>query len=701
MLIFKIRGIDSWEYLVYTIGLSVSFIMFAGLAVNWILPWLNITDKPLSLWPILICFDIILLIMGFFAFIRNKTMRFEPRSPKFSLLDRIFIIIPMFFPFMAVIGAFLLNNHGTNIITMIMLGLIAVYVLLIVIFRDHLDENVYPWAILMMSLSLLLMYSMRSWYISGYDITEEYRIFSIIQDYSYWNISLINHGYNTCLSITILPILVNLFIKITNEYLFKFIFQILFSLLPLTVYLLSKRFSNQLLAFLATFFFIEQFQFMHQMPSLIRQEIAFVFFGLILLVLFSKDLPSNIKKLLFVIFGFSMIVSHYSTSYIALAIFLLAYFLTFFYKLYENRKIKRGKIKEHEREKFYLTGVLVLLLLIFGFLWIAQLSNNTNGLVEVISNTIINSNKMFNLDMKSSSVLNSLWTNRVSYNYETLNNYIVNISPINNTINSTKDYTPRLIYSKNIDIKNKVIYNIFLYSHAILANIIKLSLIIGSLFIFIRKNREITKEYGIIVLLNVLLVVLLILLPYVSFSYNFERLYQQSLIILSLMSIFGIIFLLKIFFRKERIIYLIMVLILLFYFFTLNGFFYQIIGGVAYSNLNNFGDDFLKEYAKLSEFSSSRWLELNYNLVSFVQTDNTARLRLFTFSRVDNLKIINRIIPSSIKSESYIYSSETNIIEERAFSSYSGRSISYNYPIDFLDNNRNKIYTNGGSEIFK
>src|SRR3989344_8879378 len=60
MLIFRIRSGGFWEDLVYTIGFSVAFIMFAGLLVNWDLPFLGITDKPLSLMPILISFDILL-----------------------------------------------------------------------------------------------------------------------------------------------------------------------------------------------------------------------------------------------------------------------------------------------------------------------------------------------------------------------------------------------------------------------------------------------------------------------------------------------------------------------------------------------------------------------------------------------------------------------------------------------------------------
>src|SRR3989339_302695 len=214
MLCFKIRNIDFWEYLVYTVGLSISFIMFAGLIVNWTLPWLNITDKPLSLFPILICFNIFLIILGIIAYKINKD--FKPRDftlPKFDTLNNIFFTIPMFFPVLSILGAFLLNNHGPNILTMIMLGGIAVYVLLLTIFRK-----------------------------------------------------------------------------------------------------------NNLVIFLGAFFFIIQPYFI---AIQIRQAIAFVFFSLLFLIYLEKDLSLPTHKLFFVIFGISMIVSHYSTSYIALVLLVI------------------------------------------------------------------------------------------------------------------------------------------------------------------------------------------------------------------------------------------------------------------------------------------------------------------------------------------------------------------------------------------
>ena len=212
MLMMKIREVGFWEYLVYVIGLSVSFIMFAGLAVNWILPWLHITDKPLSTWPILICFNIFLLSFWIIAYLRNKDLKpINLNLPKLDPLNQIMFIIPMCFPVLAILGAFLLNNHGPNYLTMIMLGGIAIYVFCIVLFRKKLNPNIYPWALWMISISLLLSGWLRSWYVSGVDINEEYYIFQLIKENGYWSMSLLSHAYNAMLSVSLLPTILSSF----------------------------------------------------------------------------------------------------------------------------------------------------------------------------------------------------------------------------------------------------------------------------------------------------------------------------------------------------------------------------------------------------------------------------------------------------------------------------------------------------------
>ncbi len=333
MLCFRI-SVNFWEYLVYTIGLSVAFIMFAGLIVNWTLPLLNITDKPLSLYPILICFDIFLIILGIVAWKRNKGFLHEVTVPKLDRLNNIFFIIPMFFPVLAILGAFLLNNHGPNILTMIMLGSIAVYVLLLVIFRKHLNENIWPWTILMISISILLSWWLRSWFISGVDSNLEYFVFQITKQKLFWSINNYRNAYNAMLSLTILPTILSNILKINDQFIFKLIFQIIFSFVPLIMLLVFRKFiKNNTLIFLGALFFIIQPYFI---AIQMRQAIAFIFFSLLFLILLENDLRLSIHKLFFIVFGISMIVSHYSTSYIALALLLLINSVNILYKRWKK-----------------------------------------------------------------------------------------------------------------------------------------------------------------------------------------------------------------------------------------------------------------------------------------------------------------------------------------------------------------------------
>src|SRR3989344_5610455 len=198
MLIFRIRSVGFWEYLVYTIGLSVAFIMFAGLLVNWDLPFLGITDKPLSLAPILVSFHILLLIMWVYAILRSADLKpLEIKPIKLDTRNKIFFIIPMLFPVLSILGAFLLNNHGPNILTMIMLGGIALYVLFLVLHRDKLNENVFPWALWMIGLSLLLMFSLRSFYVFGSDLSSEYGVFKATANNFHWSIENYKSSYNS------------------------------------------------------------------------------------------------------------------------------------------------------------------------------------------------------------------------------------------------------------------------------------------------------------------------------------------------------------------------------------------------------------------------------------------------------------------------------------------------------------------------
>jgi uncharacterized membrane protein len=341
MLMLKIRKIGFWEYLVYTIGLSIVFLIFAGLAVNWTLPWLHITDEPLSLTPLLTSFDVILSICGLIAYKRNKAISLKIKVPQLDWLNKVFFTFPIVFPLLSILGAITLNNGGPNYLTMFLLFAIAMYVCSVVLLRRRVNDDIFPFSIFCIGLSVLLATSMRGWILSGHDVISEYHVFQLTKSQFHWSMSNLRDPYNACLSITILPTIFSMFLHVNDYYIYKLVFQIIAAMIPINIFLFLRRFSTSLNAYLASFFFVSQFVFSGDFPFLIRQEIATVFFTLSFVVLFDRNVPQMERELIFIFFAFSMAVSHYSTTYIALGLMFITYLIYFVF-----RKLSGGLLPE-------------------------------------------------------------------------------------------------------------------------------------------------------------------------------------------------------------------------------------------------------------------------------------------------------------------------------------------------------------------
>jgi len=708
ILCFKIRTVKFWEYLVYTVGLSIAFIMFAGLAVNWTLPALGITDKPLSLWPILICFNIFLLALWFVALYRNKDLKpFDVTIPKLDAINRIFFIIPLIFPLLSVLGAFLLNNHGPNILTMIMLGGIAIYVLFLVIFRKKMNENVWPWALWMIGLALLLSGWMRSWFVSGSDISLEYWVFQMTKNNSIWELSNFNNAYNAMLSINILPTILSNFVPINNQFIFKFFIPILFSLITIIVYTLSKRILPNLPSFFSGLLFLSMPDFINWSSIPIRQEVALIFFGIMILLLFTKDIPGVTRKILLSIFGASMIVSHYSTSYIALLLFILVYIFNLIFKLSETQKIKKGELPFSERFEFYLTGALILFLLIFGFLWYFQVTHTGDGLVKFSRESLSNFGNLFSEDTRPKEatdpilgIFNKLNLEKVikDYKNESLQYSISNTSEgfsEDRFYNYNIRYVPSEILDPNISSINILSFNHYLKQ--ILSKIFQFFILIGLIYLIFQNNMDL--DIKNIFIVSGFIVFIFLFLPLFTVYYNITRFIQQILIILAPISILGG----RIFFAKLRINYILgLSLLLIFFILVFSGFVSQICGGdIAKVQLNNLGWDYNANYMLTQDYFGANWI--NNEKKNFrVYAEGIANLKLNSYGGELNEDNINRnVIPHRISKKDYVYLSYINNIKEMGVFSMNGVKVSYNFPKIFLNENKDKIYCNGGSQIFK
>lgn len=737
MLMLKIRKISVWEYLIYTIGLSLALLMFGGLFVNLVFPLVGV-NEPLALIPMLIAFDIFFIISWIIAYRRNKEIFFEIKLPKLSISNKFFFIIPVVFPLLSIMGATTLNNGGPNYLTMAMIGGIVVYFFFLIFFRKKLNNNVYPWGILMISIALLLSYSLRSWHLTGGDISLEYYVFQLTKSLSHWSSFQFNDPYNTCLSITILPTVLSNFLNISDEYIYKVIFPLIFSFSVIGLYLLMKRYMKNIPSLLSIFFFVSQLPFLLWITAIARQEIALYFFMLFLLVIFNNNFELKIKEIFFLIFGFSLIVSHYSTAYITLFLLSFAFIVShlikkfiFRWNKYLRRKKKRITPLKITSTRYFVPLRLILMLLLFAFFWYSIFTQTTVSLNQIVKNNVDNLQEEY----RSSSVRDAFSINPFSNIYTTTDQDVFDYSEYTRAAYSEMEdldlYRPDeiaeyYIYPVHTEINpipNNLIYNIMLIIQKITTTTFKLSFFIGAIYILIilfmkrisvelidielkirmkttdAEVQMIDIEYLSLIIGSIIILFVIILVPFISLEYNFERLYLQTLYILILPALLGMKLIL-ILFKKFKADMLIILLLIVFYLLYNTGFTTQIVGGEPSEILNNYGILYIQDYTHDSEVKSIEWLSDNRDKNSLIYIDKASERKLMAYGNiVEGLK--RDILPSAIDRRAYVYLGYSNVANKVVLELFKGKVILYNLPENFLSNNKNLLYNNQYTEIYK
>jgi len=206
MLYVPLRELGLWPRLLVAVGLSVLELMLLGLAINTFLPLFGV-ERPLDSAPVLWAFVTSMLLLLAFSWVRLPTITFS--LPRYILartrLDAVFILVPILLVLMSIVGTLRLNNDEGNTLVLFMLSGVAVYSVFLIRYAEHLGRHVLPTALFFIALAVLLMTSLRGWYISGHDIQREFFVFSLAKDAGVWDIATYRDAYNACLSITILP----------------------------------------------------------------------------------------------------------------------------------------------------------------------------------------------------------------------------------------------------------------------------------------------------------------------------------------------------------------------------------------------------------------------------------------------------------------------------------------------------------------
>lgn len=131
ILILNLKGMNPVKKVVLSVGMSISFLMIIGLALNSLYPLLN---QPLSFTPVFVTLNLFVVLLSVAAYWRNRNVLEDDFGFKLDLKDKLRspLIFPFSFPLLAILGTYLMNTTQNNVLLLIMLLLIPLYLVAVV-----------------------------------------------------------------------------------------------------------------------------------------------------------------------------------------------------------------------------------------------------------------------------------------------------------------------------------------------------------------------------------------------------------------------------------------------------------------------------------------------------------------------------------------------------------------------------------------
>ena len=350
------------ETILYSVGLSIASLMFIGFFMNIVYPFIGIND-PISFLPLIITVSLFVIILIFLSYLVDQ----RENDTGLINMGNLFspsVLLLCSFPFLVILSTYALNHYNNNILQMTMMLIIALFPLVAL---KWVPKKLFPLMIFVTSISILLHTTLISPYIWGADINTEYYLSSLVMKGGSWS-STIESNVNAMLSIVMLAPIFSILSNISLNWCFKVVYPFFFSLVPLSLFVLYKKMTTSKIAMLACFFFVFVNAYFTTMPSSARQEIAELFLVLIIMLMITDNIKGRTRSFLLVIFGLSLVISHYGLAYIFLIILILAYLFKFI-----NSKLEKSNFNDYR----LLNNLYPLLLLVFALAWFMYISGSS------------------------------------------------------------------------------------------------------------------------------------------------------------------------------------------------------------------------------------------------------------------------------------------------------------------------------------
>ncbi|HEU5186971.1 MAG TPA: DUF2206 domain-containing protein [Candidatus Saccharimonadales bacterium] len=691
--------------LVYSFGLSILVLMLSGLLANQLLPLFG-WNQPLNVWGVLGAWNVVAIGLIAAAIHTNRRPlqinRWSPKSwtkPTWAVFG-----FSLLLPCLAAFGAFRLNNGGDALFAEITLWCLAATIGYCIIVRRRLPDGLLAWLIFVIGLTVLLMTSLRGWDMVGHDIEREFRVYTLTHLNSLWDISLNRDPYNACLSITILPQMLGQLLHVSGLIVFKVILQVIFAVCPVILFILLRQYTTKLGALIGVLLFICYPTFINDSAMLTRQGVAYLFFALSLLII-SNHAQKLRYKLLFLLCAMGAILSHYSTAYMFVALFILAMVFKFGVMWWLRRKQPKPRPKV---KGTVLSPLFAALLFLMTFIWYAQITATSSGLIVTLQKSVSHLPQLFSDDNKSTDTATALFFAGGKTQVDLYESYLSGSREITTKMADALRYLPGLtsddlpitplgLKAQAIGLSPSLIATLRLNFAKVLQVLALGSVVYVTYRLLKKKANTLDPDFICLSIAGVTILGLMVVLPVLSINYGVLRAFQQALIFLILPITLLIVALTRRIWPHLKTVVATLGMTFLFLLFT--GMFAQLLGGVGPSlSLNNQGLYYGLFYTSAADTRAFAWMKDHIKKGNDVRAVNFNRAIMhdpqYPFTRVG-------ILPTQIGADTFVYADPAQVVARKIYLYHESSPLIMTFPLDFYDNTKNRIYSTPSTRIYR
>ena len=671
LLLFK-NKYEAINLLLLSIGLSLSFVMILGFLTDWLFFSLEVS-LPLSLKCIILSFNSAIFLMIFIIIHNKPNDKFILTYDRIESSDLAIIIIPTLFPSMAYIGTYFLKEYNSNLIIYMLVTIIILYILLIGLVHHSYSDLVNVYIIFLISFSLLVLIFFRTKYVYASDSIIEYNLFNqILEAGRYFEFRNNYENLGLCLSITILPTIYCLFIDLAPPIIFKLSYILPLSLTPVICYMLARKLLSSKYSFISSIFLISQGPFLYQNAAF-RTYLSIFFFSMAILILLNPKIDLMYRRIIFLIFFFSGVTSHYSnTIIIFIILFILSAVLIAINHI--NKRFNTNMV-ENLNNDYGVTFSAIILYFTLIFLWYAQITNNAfNNINLFVLKTFDRLNQFLILESRSTEVF----------------------AAMGGTLGNSE--TPLISYINFIDRWLSILFIIIGIIFGIIYTVKPIKFILKPNFM------KDSPEGQILILLSTICAFffgLSVTTPFVFQGYSLGRTYYQIIVFLSIFFTIGGVIIANYLKIPEKSRHIIVLLVLIIYFANSLGILYELNERPSSRILNS--PQFVSDYYYVydTEEISANWMKHFTDSNTTYYADNYGVRKIWQLMLRDSFDN-NKLFQNKHLIESgYIYLTYDNIVKKLAYKPAPG-GIPDIINVSIFDHhikNKNSIYSNGGASI--